>query len=116
MSGIFIRNTLTSGIALASVQVPLAIEDEVLDVAIEALEYAKANAPWEDRTGYAREGLDTNVEMQDQVIVWDLFHTMDYGLYLETRWNGRYAIIMPTLEIFAPRVGRGLEERVGDYG
>lgn len=114
-SGITIRNSMAHGIALASVAVPHQIEEEVLDTAVEALEYAQSNAPWNDRTGDARSGLDVDVQMEGNVIVWDMFHSVDYGLYLETRWNGKFAIIMPTLEIYASRIGRGLSEQGGDY-
>lgn len=113
-SGILMRNTMSAGIAAAMVEVPHHIEDEVLDTATEALAYAQENAPWEDRTGDARAGLDVDVRWEGHVIVWEMFHTVDYGLYLETRWNGKYAIIMPTLEMFSSEVGRGLHES-SDY-
>lgn len=114
-SGITLRNSMLQGIALAEVEVPHHIEDEVLDTAIQALDYAQANAPWADRTGDARAGLDVDVRREGNVIVWEMFHNVDYGLYLETRWNGRYAIIMPTLEMFSAQIGRGLSESEGDY-
>lgn len=116
LSGMLMRNGMTSGIALASVEIPHQLEDEVLDVASEALEYAQSNAPWADRTGDARAGLDVDVQWQGHTIVWEMYHTVDYGLFLETRWNGKYAIIMPTLEMFAPQIGRGLSESGGDFG
>lgn len=108
LSGIFMRDSLTAGIAKAEVVVPHELEDEVLRVAIDALDYAQANAPWEDRTGDARAQLDVDVRWEGEVIVWEMSHGVDYGLFLETRWNGQYAIIMPTLEMFAPQIGRGL--------
>jgi hypothetical protein len=115
-SGILIKNSMLRGIAIASVEVPHHLENEVLDVAVQALEYAQANAPWADITGDARSGLDVDVRMEGEVIVWEMSHSVDYGLYLETRWNGKFAIIMPTLEMFAPQIGRGLNETGGDYG
>jgi hypothetical protein len=116
VSGLFLRNSMAEGIAIASVEVPHHLEEEVLNVATEALDYARDNAPWADRTGDARNGLDVDVRMEGDVIVWEMSHGVDYGLYLETRWNGKYAIIMPTLEMFAPRIGRGLDESGGDFG
>lgn len=116
MSGMLMRNGMSHGIALAAVEIPHQIEDEVLDVAAEALEYAQSNAPWADRTGDARAGLDVDVQWEGHSIVWEMFHTVDYGLYLETRWNAKYAIIMPTLEMFSSRIGRGLSESGGDFG
>lgn len=117
MSGINIHDTLTPGVALASVAFTHHLEEEVLEVAIEALEFAKDQAPWNDRTGAAREGLDTSVQWEGAEIVWDLYHQVDYGIWLETVLNGKYSVIMPTLELFAPRVGRGLREKTEvDYG
>ncbi|MGX9924108.1 hypothetical protein ACWIG4_30140 [Streptomyces sp. NPDC002248] len=83
--------------------------DTVLDVGVEALEYAKANAPWEDRTGDARDGLDVDVDDSGNTIVLSLFHTVDYGQWLETIQNGRFAIIMPTLEIYGQEIKRRIE-------
>lgn len=104
LSGIFIRDSLSVGLAHAEVTFPAYLEHEVLETAIEALEYAKENAPWEDRTGDARAGLDTDVSIEGHRIIWELYHTVEYGLYLETKYNARDAIIMPTLEMFAPKV------------
>jgi hypothetical protein len=108
--GIEIKNSFNSGLALAAVHIPEALEHRVVDVAVEALDYAKANAPWNDRTGDARAGLDTSVQWEGDTIVWDLYHQVDYGLPLETIQNGRFAIIMPTLEIYSAKVGSGLQE------
>lgn len=68
------------------------------------LMYAQANAPWADRTGDARAGLATEVYTDGESVILDLYHTVDYGLWLEVIQNGRFAIIMPTLEQFAPMV------------
>lgn len=101
------------GTALASVAMTQGLEEQVLNTAIEALEYAQSNAPWADRTGEARAGLDVSVDWEGTTLVWDMFHTVDYGLYLETRWNAKYAIIMPTLEMYANKVGRGMSQTGG---
>lgn len=116
LSGMFIRNSMAHGIAVAAVEVPAHLEEEVLNTAIEALAYAQDNAPWADRTGDARNGLDVDVRKEGEVIVWEMSHSVDYGLYLEVKNNGEFAIIMPTLEMFAPQIGRGLSESTGDYG
>lgn len=116
LSGIFVRDSLTRGIAKAEVVIMHDLEDEVLNTAVEALAFAQDQAPWEDRTGDARAGLDVDVRWEGETIVWQMFHTVSYGLYLETRWNGKFAIIMPTLEQFAGQIGRGLNESGGDFG
>jgi hypothetical protein len=66
--------------------------------------YAQENAPWEDQTGEAREGLDTEVEIG--ALQWRLylFHSVEYGIWLEIKNSGEYAIIMPTLETLGPEL------------
>lgn len=61
-------------------------------------EEAKANAPWNDITGAARRGLVGHVQVNGYIVTIVLSHTVEYGIWLEIRWEGKYAIIMPTLE------------------
>lgn len=72
--------------------------------------WMKENASWEDRSGAAREGLSASVEktglMEYQLAV---FHTVSYGIYLEVRWNGRYAILMPAVEHWGPFLMQDME-------
>lgn len=99
-SGFFIlSDTLTP--SLAAVDVMAEEEDAVLEYAEEIKAYAQANAPWSDRTGDARAGLDVSVDQEGTSVVLELYHTVDYGLYLEVKNSGELAIIMPTLEHFA---------------
>jgi hypothetical protein len=65
-------------------------------------DYAKTNAPWNDRTGDAREGLTAVGEQRLVRYTITLYHTADYGIWLEVRWDGKYAIILPTLEAMGP--------------
>ena len=62
-------------------------------------EAAKKNAIWQDRTGDARDGLTAQAwkDPRGSVMI-ALFHTVDYGVWLETIQNGRFAVIMRTLE------------------
>ena len=78
--------------------------------------YAKANAPWEDDSGRAREGLHYRIEAPDftggrrargagtQMIL-ELAYDVYYGIYLElpgiTRKRQSYAIVAPTLAMFS---------------
>jgi hypothetical protein len=90
------------------------VQSHALEMAQEILDYAQANAPWEDRTGDARRLLDVDVSEDAGTIIIQLYHQVDYGLWLEVIQNGRFAIIMPTLERFSGRVidisGSGGEE------
>ena len=70
-----------------------------------ASSYARANAPWTDRTGNARAGLSAKHVAEPMVkhtLV--IYHTMPYGYWLEVRWSGRYAIIGPTMLNTAPQL------------
>jgi hypothetical protein len=62
-------------------------------------EYAKTNAPWQDQTANARQSLHAFVEqLSDDTVRLYLSHGVEYGIWLEVRWQGRYAIIWPTIE------------------
>lgn len=75
---------------------------------------AKDNARWTDRTGNARSGLfgTAEAEFAQQLVVIYLSHgaDIDYGVYLETRYGGRYAIIMRTIEQHLPQLRQMLQE------
>ena len=66
--------------------------------ALKVRAYAVKNAPWQDRTAHARQGLRTQVDTVGAVFTLTLFHTMDYGIWLEIANDGRYAVILKTME------------------
>ena len=70
----------------------------------ELVNYAQDNAPWADRTGAARQGLSAEVDLSLDEVVITLYHTVDYGLWLELIQDGTFAIIMPTLEKLGPEI------------
>lgn len=79
--------------------------------------YMKNNAPWQDDTGRARQGLFVTFEHPNRD-AWELIaaHSVEYGIYLETKWMGtgdfgwgKYAIVMPTIERFKPILFSRLE-------
>lgn len=65
--------------------------------------YMKEHASWKDRTGEARDGLRAEGDFSFVQYTVTLYHTVDYGIWLEVRWNGKYAIIQPTIEVMGPR-------------
>lgn len=69
----------------------------------------KAGAPWTDRTGNARQSLFSVVEQGKDRVVLYFSHGMEYGVYLELRWQGRYSIIMRTLESYYGPIGGSLK-------
>ena len=64
--------------------------------------YAKENAPWQDQTGHARQGLFGEVLEEDGKLKVRIAHTEDYGEYLELSRKGRRPILEPTAQKFAP--------------
>lgn len=96
--GKFRVNTLEAGLANFYFKTREVMEERAVQFAEELRDYAKANAPWTDQTGAARGELDTAVEANDDELSVALFHGVEYGIWLEIRWNGRYAIIIPTIE------------------
>lgn len=91
---------------------------------------ARNNATWTDRTGNARQSLrayssedvppkfggseavdyPSPSDLAKNTVALYLSHGMQYGVYLETRHQGRYAIIMSTLQAFYPRISQMLRE------
>lgn len=77
---------------------------------------AKANARWTDRTTNARNGLNAQtVQPSDMVYSLTLAHRVPYGVFLEVRWSGRYAIIEPTLREYGPRVMQTFDGLLSRY-
>lgn len=92
---------------------------------------AKANAPWNDDTGAARNGLQGSATMRGSTIEITLSHAMEYGQWLELKWPvdqpppdldgfdlefleaGRYAILWPTIEAELPRLRATIERVLG---
>lgn len=69
---------------------------------------AQENAPWSDRTGAARQGLQVETADEGDIITVTLAHSVDYGQWLETIQSGRFAVIMPTVERYAAEIHRAI--------
>jgi hypothetical protein len=108
---VWIADTLTPTMALFVLKANVAIREGADRLAEEMEQYAQQNAPWEDQTGDARAGLTAKAEHHGFRQEVYLFHTVDYGIWLEVRWNGKYAIINPTIEHFS---GLGMGVFFGD--
>jgi hypothetical protein len=65
--------------------------------------HMRANASWTDRTGNARNGLFATVQTGADEVRIVLGHSVPYGFWLEVRWSGKYAIIIPTLQVWGPK-------------
>lgn len=64
--------------------------------------YAQANAPWTDRTGNARQGLHCRTQVSKNEIAVVLYHTMEYGYWLELAHQRRYKILEESIEAKVP--------------
>ena len=73
-------------------------------VAPKALAYMKSNAPWTDRTGNARQGLGVEVVSETNKVTMVLYHSVEYGIFLEVKNGGAYQIIRPTMDWAIPQV------------
>jgi hypothetical protein len=107
-------DTLTPSMAVFGAVVEGAIEEVVEHYAGEVQDYAQENAPWSDRTGAARDGLTAEASSHGTTHEIVLYHTEEYGIWLEIRNSGEYAIILPTLEVMGPRVMAALS--IGGIG
>lgn len=103
-------DTLTPGLRSFPRRANLAVDEKLKEFAQDVEDYMRENAPWEDRTGDAREGLTAEAESHGfHHTIW-LYHTVDYGIWLEVRWSGQYAIIVPTIEAMGPKAMASLHE------
>lgn len=72
--------------------------------------WMKANAPWEDRTGNARQTLWSDVfDLANRAVGVILAHGVDYGIFLELANAGRYAIIAPAIDHFGPLIWQDVQ-------
>jgi hypothetical protein len=69
---------------------------------------ARTNAPWQDDTGAARNGLRGLVVRDGDRVRIILCHSVDYGPFLELARGGKYAVIWPTIEQELPQLRAAL--------
>lgn len=106
---IWYYDTLTPHLARLAVEAEAGLVAITHEFAGRVEEHAQSNAPWEDRTGNARDGLHAWAENGVfRHIIW-LAHSVSYGIWLEVRWSGRFAIIVPTIEVMGPQLMHELE-------
>lgn len=76
--------------------------------------WMKQNAPWTDQTGAARNGLRAEVHGGGNTVAIVLYHSVPYGVFLEVRWGGKYAILRPALAYGTPVFAAALRRLVFD--
>lgn len=103
-------DTLTPGIARMTPELRKAVRAIIYRYTPLVERHAKTTAPWTDRTSLARAGLGAVSDAtRSDVYGITLYHTVSYGIWLEVRWSGKYAVIQPTIETMGPEVMLGLE-------
>lgn len=78
------------------------------EIAVDGKAHMKNAAPWTDRTGDARRTLSTDVEKSPKQTVINFRHGVEYGIWLEVKNGGRYAIVRPAVMQFADETMRRL--------
>lgn len=101
--GFFLRDGITPNLIRLGESSKDRVRDVMEQYAPQVQGSAQDNAPWADRTGQARASLNADVSAGDDITL-ELSHGVDYGEWLEVIQNGRYAIIMPTLESYAQEI------------
>jgi len=81
--------------------------------ALEAINEAKHNAPWEDQTTTARAQLFTTAYRSDEAVGFFLAHGVQYGVYLELANDRKYEILRPTIRAFGQQFYIGVRRLVG---
>jgi len=71
--------------------------------------YMKTNAPWTDRTSAARNGLHAVTTHSRSRFELILAHAVSYGIWLEVKFSGRDAIILPSLRVAARELQNRLD-------
>lgn len=92
-----ISNPIPERMAALQIGMAKAVESVMQYNANDAQNFARANAPWTDRTGNARQGLFAKNfkrgKLSHTIVIW---HSVPYGIWLELANDRKYKIIEPT--------------------
>ena len=110
MSFKFDANNLIKGLAEREIKTRAALGLYADTVAKKMEAHEKSNKPWVDRTGRAKQSLNSSWKWVGDVARVELSHGVYYGIYLELCNEKRYAIIKPTIDIISPQAIKGLNK------
>lgn len=110
MSFKFDANNLIKGLAEREIKTRAALGLYADTVAKKMETHAKSNKPWVDRTGRAKQSLNSSWKWVGDVARVELSHGVYYGIYLEFCNEKKYAIIKPTIDVISPQAIRGLNK------
>ena len=108
MSFKFDANNLIKGLAEREIKTRAALGLYADIVAKKMEAHAKSNKPWTDRTGRAKQSLNSSWSWRGDVARVELSHGVDYGIYLEFCNERRFSVISPTINYIAPKAIKGL--------
>lgn len=77
--------------------------------ALRLQQYAQQHARWTDRTGHARQRLNAKAEKIANGYKITLAHGVNYGIWLELKYNKKYAIINDTIRHEGKTILRSFE-------
>jgi hypothetical protein len=112
-NGIVWTGTLVANVRGLEPKLSKVIAGIMLASAPKVANYARTNAPWRDRTGNARQGLAAKYSASGGVHRIDLAHGMPYGIYLEVKNAGQYAIIVPTIIVQGQAIMASIKGAMG---
>lgn len=104
------KNTIGPGLEDLRPRIKLAVDGVMQYWASKAVSDMRSRAKWDDQTGNARQGLGAQVVSTPAQTVLILYHSVPYGVWLEIRWSGKYAVIGPTMNNIAPQVAAMLSQ------
>ncbi len=75
-----------------------------------AVAYARIAHPWRNRTGDAERGLGSSVTQNGDTFTLTVYHSVDYGRYLEQRWGGRWGVLPATMDVALPAAMQAVQD------
>ena len=99
-----VEDELTPSLKVMRTEMPRIIQTTFRFYEPQVVNYMRLNAPWNDQTGNARQGLAAKSGRSGDTFWLVAFHQVPYGIFLEVRWGGKYAIIMPTLNLYGDKI------------
>ena len=109
MSFKFDASKLIKGMAEREIKTRAALGLYADTVANKMETHAKSNKPWVDRTGRAKQSLNSSWKWVGDVARVELSHGVHYGIYLEFCNERKYSIIRPTIDYISPSAIKGLK-------
>jgi hypothetical protein len=103
---VIIKDTITPKLAVFDDRVKEAVALIFEHFALVAENEMKVGARWHDNTGNARAGLVAESDRDGDKFTLNLASLASYGIWLEIRWSGKYAIVGPVQQSIADRLAR----------